>query len=441
MAMAPDTAAPVDPHDTRKRVMAIVGGSSGNLVEWYDFYVYAATALYFAPAFFPKGDPTAQLLSTAAIFAVGFLMRPVGGWVFGRIADQKGRKTSMVISVLMMCFGSLMIAVLPTYDSIGVAAPVLLLVARLLQGLSVGGEYGTSATYMSEVATARHRGFFSSFQYVTLIGGQLLALLVVVVLQAIYTGDEIRAWAWRIPFFIGAGTALIALFLRRALHETTTAKERSSEGAGTISLLLKHPKPLLQVIGLTAGGSLAFYTYTTYMQKFLVNSAGFTVERASVTMTVVLFCYMCLQPALGALSDRIGRRACLIVFGIGTAVMTVPLLTVLGGVTSSAAAFALILAALFIVSFYTAISGVVKAELFPPQIRALGVGLGYAISNSLFGGTAEYVALQLKAWGMEGTFFWYVSAFAVISLVSAISMKDTRLHGHLDHPDAPARRV
>jgi metabolite-proton symporter len=436
MAMAPDQ---VDPHDTRKRVMAIVGGSSGNLVEWYDFYVYAATALYFAPAFFPRGDSTAQLLNTAAIFAVGFLMRPIGGWLFGRIADRSGRKTSMVISVLMMCFGSLMIAVLPTYEQIGVAAPLLLLTARLIQGLSVGGEYGTSATYMSEVALARHRGFFSSFQYVTLIGGQLLALLVVVVLQAVYPAEEIRDWAWRIPFFIGAGTAVIALFLRRALHETTTAKERSAEGAGTISLLLKHPRPLLQTIGLTAGGSLAFYTYTTYMQKFLVNSAGFTVERASVTMAAVLFCYMCLQPALGALSDRIGRRACLIVFSVGTAVMTVPLLTILGGVTTSAGAFALILAALFIVSFYTSISGVVKAELFPPQIRALGVGLGYAIANSLFGGSAEYVALWLKSQGMETAFFWYVAVFALISLAASLSMRDTRLHGHLGHPDAPGR--
>ena len=434
MAMAP--AEVRDPHDTRKRVMAIVGGSSGNLVEWYDFYVYAATALYFAPAFFPKGDSTVQLLNTAAIFAVGFLMRPIGGWLFGRIADRQGRKTSMVISVLMMCFGSLMIAVLPTYESIGLAAPALLLLARLIQGLSVGGEYGTSATYMSEVALARHRGFFASFQYVTLIGGQLLALLVVVVLQAIYTGDEIRAWAWRIPFFIGAGTAIIAMFLRRALQETTTAKERSAEGAGTIALLLKHPKPLLQVIGLTAGGSLAFYTYTTYMQKFLVNSAGFTVERASVMMAVVLFCYMCLQPAIGALSDRIGRRACLIVFAVGTAVLTVPLLSLLGKVTTSLGAFAVIFGALFIVSFYTAISGVVKAELFPPQIRALGVGLGYAIANSLFGGSAEYVALWLKSVGMENSFFWYVSAFAVVALVAVLTMKDTRLHGHLDHPDA-----
>jgi metabolite-proton symporter len=438
--MAPDQASP-DPHDTRKRVWAIVGGSSGNLVEWYDFYVYAATALYFAPSFFPRGDSTAQLLNTAAIFAVGFLMRPIGGWLFGRIADRSGRKNSMVISVLMMCFGSLMIAVLPTYEQIGVAAPLLLLTARLLQGLSVGGEYGTSATYMSEVATARHRGFFASFQYVTLIGGQLLALLVVVILQAIYTGDEIRAWAWRIPFFIGAMTAVIALFLRRALHETSTAKERSQEGAGTIALLLKHPKPLLQTIGLTAGGSLAFYTYTTYMQKFLVNSAGFTVERSSVTMAVVLFCYMCLQPVIGALSDRIGRRACLLVFSVGTAVITVPLLGLLGGVTTSTGAFALIFSALIIVSFYTSISGVVKAELFPPQIRALGVGLGYAIANSLFGGSAEYVALWLKSNGVESYFFWYVSAFALISLVASLSMKDTRLHGTLDHPDAPQKAI
>lgn len=439
MAMAPEDVR--DPHDTRKRVMAIVGGSSGNLVEWYDFYVYAATALYFAPAFFPKGDPTVQLLNTAAIFAVGFLMRPIGGWLFGRIADRRGRKTSMVMSVLMMCFGSLMIAVLPTYESIGIAAPALLLLARLIQGLSVGGEYGTSATYMSEVALARHRGFFSSFQYVTLIGGQLLALLVVVILQAIYPPEEIRAWAWRIPFFIGAGTAIIAMFLRRALHETSTSQERSAEGAGTIRLLLKHPKPLLQTIGLTAGGSLAFYTYTTYMQKFLVNSAGFSVERASVTMAVVLFFYMCLQPVIGALSDRIGRRACLIIFGVGTAVMTVPLLSILGGVTTSSGAFAVIFGALFIVSFYTSISGVVKAELFPPQIRALGVGLGYAIANSIFGGSAEYVALWLKSAGIESSFFWYVSGFAVIALIASLSMKDTRLHGHLGHPDAPGPRV
>src|SRR3954451_19293494 len=171
------------PTDRRRRIVAIVGASSGNLVEWYDFYAYAFTSIYFAPAFFPASDPTSQLLSTAGIFAVGFFMRPLGGWLFGWVADRHGRRTSMVASVLLMCAGSLMIAVLPTYGAIGALAPALLLIARLAQGLSVGGEYGTAATYMSEVAGRGHRGFYSSFQYVTLIGGQLLALLVLVLLQ------------------------------------------------------------------------------------------------------------------------------------------------------------------------------------------------------------------------------------------------------------------
>ncbi|MCQ4162555.1 MFS family transporter [Roseomonas sp. GC11] len=431
---AAQTAA-ADPHDTRRRVLAILGGSSGNLVEWYDFYVYAATALYFAPSFFPGDNPTVQLLNTAAIFAVGFLMRPIGGWLFGRIADQHGRRSSMLISVLLMCFGSLMIAVLPTYQSIGIAAPILLLVARLLQGLSVGGEYGTSATYMSEVAVAKHRGFYASFQYVTLIGGQLLALLVVVILQALYDTAEIRAWAWRVPFFIGAATAVIALFLRRTLHETSSASDRNRKGAGSIALLLAHPRPLLQVIGLTAGGSLSFYAFTTYMQKFLVNTAGFSAASASQTMTAVLFCYMLMQPPLGALSDRIGRRNSLLVFGAGMVIVTVPLMGYLATVHSAPAAFLGILAALLIISFYTSISGVVKAEMFPAEIRALGVGLGYAIANSLFGGTAEYVALFLKSQGMESSFFWYVSFMALISFLTTLSMKDPRQHGYMAPPE------
>src|SRR5436305_5334324 len=186
--------------DRWRRILAIVGASSGNLVEWYDFYAYAFTAIYFAAAFFPSGDTTSQLMATAGIFAVGFFMRPLGGWLFGWLADKHGRKNSMVISVLMMCAGSLMIAILPTYGTIGAAAPVLLLVARLAQGLSVGGEYGTAATYMSEVAGKENRGFYSSFQYVTLIGGQLLAVLVLSLLQQLLTTDELRAWGWRIPF-------------------------------------------------------------------------------------------------------------------------------------------------------------------------------------------------------------------------------------------------
>src|SRR5262249_34900315 len=194
--------------ERRRRIGAIMAASSGNLVEWFDFYIYAFCAVYFAPAFFPKSDPTAQLLNTAGVFGAGFLMRPIGGWLIGRLADRKGRRTALILSVSTMCVGSLMIAYLPTYEAIGAWAPALLLVARLLQGLSVGGEYGTAATYMSEVALRGRRGFFSSFQYVTLIGGQLLAVLVVVVLQQLLDEAELKEWGWRVPFLIGALTAV-----------------------------------------------------------------------------------------------------------------------------------------------------------------------------------------------------------------------------------------
>jgi MHS family alpha-ketoglutarate permease-like MFS transporter len=424
----------LDPHDTRNRIKAIVGAASGNLVEWYDFYVYSFCALYFAPAFFPKGDQTSQLLNAAGIFAAGFLMRPIGSWIFGTLADRLGRRTSMLISVSMMCAGSLAIAVLPTYATIGVAAPVLLLLVRLLQGLSVGGEYGTSATYMSEVAIGGRRGFFSSFQYVTLIGGQLLATLVLVVMQLFLDEAELRAWGWRVPFAIGAVAAVVALYLRSSLHETSTEETRSRAGAGTFGAIFRVPenrKAFLIVLGFTAGGSLIFYTFTTYMQKYLVNTAGFSPATATNTMTVVLLVYMLMQPPFGALSDRIGRRTSMRLFTALAAIMTVPLMTAIGKTGSPVAAFALATIALAVVSLYTSISGIVKAELFPPEIRALGVGFAYALGNALFGGTAEYVALWFKQAGIESAFFWYVTGMMVIGFLVTLAMPDARKGGYL----------
>lgn len=305
--------------ERRKRIFAIVGASSGNLVEWFDFYVYAFCAIYFAPAFFPSDNPTVQLLNTAGVFAAGFLMRPIGGWMFGRIADKHGRKTAMLISVVMMCAGSLAIACMPTYASIGTLAPALLLLARMFQGLSVGGEYGTSATYMSEVALKGQRGFFASFQYVTLIGGQLLAVLVVVILQQLLSEDELRAWGWRIPFVIGAITAVIALWLRRSLNETASKSTLERKESGTFAELFKHKRAFFTVLGFTAGGSLIFYTFTTYMQKYLVNTAGMSAKTASAVMTFALLAYMLMQPLFGMLSDRIGRKTSMLWFGtLGT---------------------------------------------------------------------------------------------------------------------------
>ena len=418
---------------TSSRIKSIFSGSVGNMVEWYDWYVYAAFSLYFAKAFFPKGDTTAQLLNTAAIFAVGFLMRPIGGWLMGLYADRKGRKAALMASVLLMCFGSLVIALSPGYETIGVWAPILLVFARLLQGLSVGGEYGTSATYLSEMATKERRGFFSSFQYVTLISGQLIALGVLIVLQQTLTEEQLYSWGWRVPFVIGALCAVVALYLRRGMEETESFKKtRVKPKESAMRTLLRHPKELMTVVGLTMGGTLAFYTYTTYMQKYLVNTVGMSISDSTTISAATLFLFMCIQPLVGALSDKIGRRPILIAFGVLGTLFTVPILTTLHTITTWWGAFFLIMAALIIVSGYTSINAVVKAELFPTEIRALGVGLPYALTVSIFGGTAEYIALWFKSAGMETGYYWYVTACIACSLAVYATMKDTRKHSRIE---------
>ena len=418
---------------TSSRIKSIFSGSVGNMVEWYDWYVYAAFSLYFAKAFFPKGDTTAQLLNTAAIFAVGFLMRPIGGWLMGLYADRKGRKAALMASVLLMCFGSLVIALSPGYETIGVWAPILLVFARLLQGLSVGGEYGTSATYLSEMATKERRGFFSSFQYVTLISGQLIALGVLIVLQQTLTEEQLYSWGWRIPFVIGALCAVVALYLRRGMEETESFKKVKAEPKeSAMRTLMRHPKELMTVVGLTMGGTLAFYTYTTYMQKYLVNTVGMSISDSTTISAATLFLFMCIQPLVGGLSDKVGRRPILIAFGVLGTLFTVPILTTLHTITTWWGAFFLIMAALIIVSGYTSINAVVKAELFPTEIRALGVGLPYALTVSIFGGTAEYIALWFKSAGMETGYYWYVTACIACSLLVYITMKDTRKHSRIE---------
>jgi MHS family alpha-ketoglutarate permease-like MFS transporter len=411
------------------RLKAIVGGSIGNLVEWYDWYSYSAFALYFSTVFFPVQDATAQLLNTAGIFAVGFLMRPIGGWLFGRIADRTGRKRAMTLSVLLMSFGSLLIASTPAYAQIGVYAPALLLLARLLQGLSVGGEYGVSATYLSEMATEKSRGFYSSFQYVTLVGGQLLALGIQLILQQLMTEEQLVTWGWRIPFIIGAVLSVTAFYLRRSLHETHAFeihKQEKLSGKGSVRELLQYPKAVFTVVGMTLGGTLAFYTYTNYMQKFLVNTVHLSKATSTFISFIALLIFVILQPAFGALSDRIGRKPLLIGFGVLGTICTAPLLFSLSTAQSSFASFLLIMCGLLIVSGYTSINAIVKAELFPAKIRALGVGLPYALTVAVFGGTAEYLALWFKQIGKESYFYWYITVCIFLSLLVYLFMKDTR---------------
>jgi MHS family alpha-ketoglutarate permease-like MFS transporter len=332
--------------------------------------------------------------------------------------------------VVLMCLGSLMIAAVPTYASIGAWAPALLLVARLLQGLSVGGEYAASATYLTEATPPGRRGFASSFQYVSMTAGQLVGLGLQIVLQNTMSAETLASYGWRNPFVVGALGAAVVFYLRRNLLETEAydEEERASENArrGTIAELLAHKKEAVLVIALTMGGTVAYYTYTTYLTKYLSNSAGLAKETATLVSFCALFVFMCLQPLAGALSDRIGRRPLLITFGIGSMVGTVPLMTALSGVKGFGSALTLSLIGLIIITGYTSINAVVKAELFPTHVRALGVALPYAIANALFGGTAEYVALWFKDSGIESGFFWYVSGCAAVSLVVYLTMRETR---------------
>ncbi len=415
-----------DPQAERSRLRSILAGSAGNMVETFDWFVYAAFALYFAPVFFPKGDQTAQLLGSAAVYAVGFLARPFGAWIMGLYGDRAGRRAAMILAVGLMCLGSLIIGLCPGYAQIGLAAPAILVLARILQGVSMGGEYGASATYLSEMASRDRRGFWSGIFYSTLMSGQLLALLLLLALTSVLPPDQMNAWGWRVAFIVGALMATAVLFMRRGMEETPSFKARDGSRTATWRLVTDHPRETLMVFGLTAGGTLAYYTFGTYMQKFLVNTSGFSRDQSNLITTAALACFVLMQPLSGALSDRFGRRALLLAFGIGGVAMTWPVLSTLAGTREPLTAFLLVLGSLAVVSGYTSVSAIVKAEMFPTEIRALGVALPYAIANALFGGTAEFIALSFKQAGFEPGFYIYVTVVIGMSLVTYLIMPDTR---------------
>ncbi|MCM2425959.1 MFS transporter [Streptomyces sp. RKAG337] len=407
-------------------------GSAGNMVEWFDWFVYSTFATYFAASFFPKGDETAQMLNTMGIFAVGFFMRPVGGWLLGRIGDRKGRKAALTLSVSLMSASAVLIAAAPTYAVAGYGGAAVLLVARLLQGLSVGGEYAASATYLTEASAPGRRGFASSFQYVSMTVGQIIGLGLQLILQHTMSDGALHSWGWRIPFIVGAAGAAIVFYLRRSMLETDVYEGASAEAgeagedSGTLGTLWKHRREAFLVMALTMGGTVAYYTYTVYLTKYLSSSAGLPKQTATLVSFCALTVFACLQPLAGALSDRIGRRPLLITFAVGSTFLTVPIMTMLRHVSGFWSALGLALLALVVVTGYTSINACVKAELFPTHIRALGVALPYALANALFGGTAEYVALWFKKGGIESGYYWYVAGCAAVSLVVYLSMRETK---------------
>ncbi|ECO2982566.1 MFS transporter [Campylobacter coli] len=406
-----------------KKIRSIVAASSGNLVEWFDFYIYAFTATYFAHTFSTSDNPIVQQINAFGVFAAGFFMRPIGSWLFGSLADKVGRKKSMVVSVVLMALGSFMIAALPSKDVVGDFAIILLLLARLIQGLSVGGEYGIAATYLSELATEGKRGFYSSFQYVTLIGGQLLAVASISIMLFFFSIDEMKDYAWRILFVVGGILALGSLLVRKVMNESATQIHKHEDRGTLKALFTSSWKQFLMVLGITAGGSLAFYTITTYTKTFMENS-GMDKTLVNNLFLGALFILMIIQPLFGYIGDKIGHKRSLIIFCILAFVGIYPIFNLISSNAQSNASLVFILVVLLfiILSFYTSVAGIFKAKLFPEHVRALGTGLGYAISNAIFGGSAPWVALQFKNAGMENGFFVYIAVLTLLMSIATLCL-------------------
>ncbi|MGE2731781.1 MFS transporter [Mycolicibacterium vaccae] len=435
------------PAQTRRAIWNTIRGSSGNLVEWYDVYVYTVFATYFEGQFFAESEKNSTVY-VYAIFAITFVMRPIGSWFFGRFADRRGRRAALTVSVSLMALCSAVIACVPSQASIGIAAPVILVLARLVQGFATGGEYGTSATYMSEAATRERRGFFSSFQYVTLVGGHVLAQFTLLILQTFLTDDQLREFGWRIAFAIGGVAAVVVFWLRRTMDESLSedvieaTKAGEDPGAGSVrELVTRYWRALLLCFLITMGGTVAFYTYSVNapaIVKSTYTDAGMTATWINLIGLIFL---MLLQPVGGLISDKVGRKPLLVFFGVGGLFYTYVLITFLPQTQSPLASFALVAVGYIILTGYTSINALVKSELFPAHVRALGVGLGYALANSIFGGTAPLIYQAAKEQDHVPLFIGYVTVCIAVSLVVYVFFLRNKSDTYLDRERGSAFRA
>nr|WP_208878750.1 MFS transporter [Streptomyces sp. PBH53] len=413
------------PKRTKQSMKQLVAASVGNAVEWYDWYAYTFLATYIAAAVFPEGtgDSLVPLLSTFAVFAVGFFMRPVGGLLMGAVADRHGRRAALTVTILLMGGSSLLVGLTPTYASVGLLAPVVLVAARLLQGLSVGGEFAASTTFLVESAGPGRRGLFSSFQYVSTTAGQLAASGVTTVLVDTLAEPSMDGWGWRVPFWLGGVFSLVGFWIRRGAEETRSAAQRQAPRPGLFEALRRHPRQSLLIAGITAGGTLAYYTWTSYLPTYAELNAGVAKSDALLASTLSLAFFALLQPLGGLLSDRVGRRPLLLCFGLGFAVLCVPLLHALRD--SFAVLLLVSCAGMVLLTGFTSVSAAVNAEVFPPRVRAAGIGFPYSLTVALFGGTAPYVGTLFKELGHSGLFPWYVAVLCLLSSLVYLRLPET----------------
>lgn len=441
---AADTSAPSGRAQTRRAIWNTIRGSSGNLVEWYDVYVYTVFALYFEKQFFDDSDQNSTVY-VYAIFAVTFITRPLGSWFFGRFADRNGRRAALTLSVSLMAACSMVIALVPSRSSIGMAAPIVLILCRLVQGFATGGEYGTSATYMSEAATRERRGFFSSFQYVTLVGGHVLAQFTLLIILTVFDTAQVHEFGWRIAFAMGGVAAIVVYWLRRTMDESLSEEQLAAikTGADTSSgsmreLLIRYWKPLLLCFLITMGGTLAFYTYSVNAPTIVKAAYKDQAMTATWINLAGLIFLMLLQPVGGIITDKVGRKPLLLFFGFGGVMYTYVLITYLPQVHAPIVSFLLVAVSYVLLTGYTSINALVKSELFPSHVRALGVGVGYALANSVFGGTAPLIYQALKEHDQVPLFIGYVTVCIAISLVVYLFFLENKSQTYLDREQGSA---
>ncbi|ORB65501.1 MFS transporter [Mycolicibacterium tusciae] len=423
---APKRQREAEPAEVRK---AVRGAAIGNTVEWYDFAIYSTLATYIADQFFPSGDETAALLSTFAVFAAAFFMRPLGGFFFGPLGDRIGRQRVLALVILLMSASTFMIGLVPSYESIGVVAPLLLLLLRCVQGFSAGGEYGSGACYLAEFAPDKHRGFVVSFLVWSVVVGFLLGSLTVTGLETLLSESAMNSYGWRIPFLIAGVLGVVGLYIRMRLGDTPEFETLRDEGEVSSSPLKEafttSWRPILQIAGLVVIHNVGFYIVFTYLPTYFTKTLEFTKTNAFVSIIIASTVAIILIPPLGALSDRIGRKPLLIAGAVGFAVFAYPLFMLLN-TGSLAAAIAAHAALAAIESVFVSASLAAGAELFATRVRSSGYSIGYNVSVAIFGGTAPYVATWLVAeTGNELAPAFYVIAAAIITLATIMTMRET----------------
>jgi MFS transporter, MHS family, proline/betaine transporter len=409
---------------------AVGGAAIGNLLEWYDFSVYGYLAGTIGKLFFASSDATTQLLLSFSVFGVGFFMRPVGAIVIGHFGDKHGRKNALIFTVMAMALGTVLIGILPTYQSAGIAAAVLLTLARLIQGFSAGGEWGGSTAFLVEYAPLGRRGFIGSFQQVTTVGGLVLGSLVAWLLSLAFTDQQMLDWAWRLPFLLGIVIAPVGIYLRSKVEETPKYAEieRKHEVAKApfLEMLESYPKETFTAFGFTLLWTVGFYIVLTYMPTYMRNQLSLPYSQSLFATLLGLILLAALIPVFGALSDRVGRRPLLIAACVLFAIGIYPMFAFIVAVHQFWAVVLNQLLWAIPLAFYSGAGPAAIAEIFPTNVRYVALSTGYNIAVAIFGGFAPTIATYLiQVTGNPLAPSFYVMASAVLSLIVMLGIPET----------------